>query len=162
MRWFFVILMALAIAVPASAHQQKVAITTIEHNPRSGLLEIVHRVPLHDAEHALRVNGDAAPDIVSDTQSRRAFARYIAQRFFVGAGGKDIALNLLGTEVAGGYLLIYQEGVSPGKGSVLAIQSQILTDIWSRQVNRVNVGAGTSPETLVFEVGDGAKQAELL
>ena len=55
----FVLLIALLLALPSSvatplaAHQQKVALSSIAHNPRTGLLEVVHRVPLHDAEHAL-------------------------------------------------------------------------------------------------------------
>ena len=35
----------LVFAVPAVANQQKVSISTIEHNSRTGLLEVVHRIP---------------------------------------------------------------------------------------------------------------------
>lgn len=153
--------LALMIAAPVAAHQQKVTITSVEHNARTGLIEVVHRVPLHDAEHALRRQGLPAADIIEDGASRRAFARYVSERFSIEAAGEDIAFTLLGSEVEGGYLLIYQEAPSPGAGSQLAVRSAVLTDIWSRQTNRVNVGSGTSPQTLIFRPGDRAKVAVL-
>ncbi|MEM1052660.1 MAG: DUF6702 family protein [Pseudomonadota bacterium] len=160
LRWVAAMLM-LALAIPASAHQQKAAIITVEHNPRSGMIEVVHNIPLHDAEHALRQQGRRNADIVGDVESRRAFARYTAERFSVSANGAELDLTLLGNEISGNSLLIYQEGPSPGPGTELTIQAQVLTDIWLRQVNSVNVGRGTSPETLVFRGGDGAKTAVL-
>ena len=154
-------LIALLLAVPVAAHQQKVTISSVAHTPRTGLLEVVHRVPLHDAEHALKAQGQRAPDIVNDLESRRAFARYVADRFTLIAKGKAIPLKLLGTEIEGGRLLVFQEAASPGEGAKLAIQSRILTDIWARQENRVNLGAGTKVDTLVFKSGDAPKSASL-
>ncbi|MGB3469362.1 MAG: DUF6702 family protein [Erythrobacter sp.] len=147
--------------VPASAHQQKLTISTLSHNPRSGMLEVVHRVPLHDAEHALKTQGIKAPDIIGDLESRRAFARYVEARFTVTRQGETVPLTLLGTEIEGGNLMVYQEAPSPGTGAQLSVSSQILTDVWSRQENRVNIGAGTSVETLIFRAGDRAKSAVL-
>jgi len=160
LRWFAVFLM-LVLAAPGAAHQQKAAITSVEHNPRTGFIEVVHTIPLHDAEHALRHQGKKGADITGDVESRRAFARYVAERFSILVGNKNLALTLLGTEIVGNRLLVYQEGPSPGLGAELTIRSQVLTDIWLRQVNSVNVGRGTSPETLVFGGGDRAKTAVL-
>lgn len=160
LRWIATLLM-FALAMPVVAHQQKAAITTIEHNHRTGMIEVVHTIPLHDAEHALRTKGRKSADIVGDIESRREFARYAAERFSVLIDGRELALTLLGTEVSGGSLLVFQEGPSPGVGAELTVQAQVLTDIWLRQVNSVNVGSGTSPETLVFKGGDRAKAAVL-
>ena len=160
LRWLASLLMV-ALAVPAAAHQQKAAITTVEHNPRTGLIEVVHTIPLHDAEHALRHQGKKSADITGEVESRREFARYAAERFLISAAGEELLLTLLGTEIVGNSLLVYQEGPSPGVGAELTIRSQVLTDIWLRQTNSVNVGRGTSPETLVFRGGDRAKTAVL-
>lgn len=155
------VLLALMLAIPANAHQQKTAITIIEHNERSGRIEVVHRIPLHDAEHALKLRGDPAPDIIEDLESRRAFVRYAAERFSILVEGAQLDLTLIGSEIEGGSLIFYQEGASPGVGAELVVQSQVLTDIWARQVNRVNVGGGTSPQTLVFTGGEPPKAAVL-
>jgi hypothetical protein len=155
---------ALLLAHPAAAHahQQKIAISTVEHNPRSGMLEVVHRIILHDAEHALQALGQDAPDIINDLDSRRAFARYVAERFTLETGGGGpIALTLLGTEIEGRSLLVYQEGKSPGPGAELRVNSQIMTDVWFKQENRVNLGGGTVVETLVFTDGGQAQSGVL-
>lgn len=154
-------LMALLLAIPAAAHQQKAAISIIAHNPRTDMIEVVHRVPTHDAEHALKTRGDKAPDVLRDLESRRAFARYVAERFSLAQDGAPVPLVLLGTEIKGRTLIVYQEAPSPGLGAQLSVNSQILTDIWARQTNRVNIGTGTSVDTLVFQSGDPLKAASL-
>ncbi|MEO0699273.1 MAG: DUF6702 family protein, partial [Pseudomonadota bacterium] len=124
-------------------------------------LEVVHFIPLHDAEHALRTQGVSAPDIVNDVESRRAFARYVAGRFNVEADGEPVELIVLGTDTDGGRLLVYQEAPSPGAGSELVVHAQILTDVWARQENRVNLGTDTSVETLIFKSGDQPQEGLL-
>jgi len=153
--------LALLLAAPLAAHQQKIAISILSHNERTGMLEVVHQVPLHDAEHALRALGVRQADIINDTESRRAFARYVADRFELAAGGAQVRLALLGSEIEGGGLYIYQEAPSPGRGAVLTVRSLILTDIWARQENRVNFGDGTEVETLIFRAGDPARAGVL-
>lgn len=161
MRWLLAVLAALVLALPAAAHQQKTAISILSHNARTGMLEVVHRVPLHDAEHALKRRGIAAPDIIGDIPSRREFVRYVAERFTVTHEGEPVAFTLLGSEIDGGSLVIYQEAPSPGPGARLMVRSLILTDVWARQENRVNIGSGTEVATLVFRAGDPARAATL-
>jgi hypothetical protein len=155
------VLLALLLAAPVLAHQQKFAISTISVNPRTGMLEVAHQVPVHDAEHALRRQGAANADLVASPESRDAFARYVARRFTLEAEGRPVPLALVGSEILGGSLWVYQEAAAPRTGSRLHVNSQILTDIWARQENRVNIGAGTDVETLVFRAGDEARTASL-
>lgn len=152
---------ALLLAAPLAAHQQKLAISILAHNERTGMLEVVHQVPLHDAEHALRALGFRQADIINDTESRRAFARYVAERFELSAEGAEVELALLGSEIDGGSLYVYQEAPSPGRGSAIEVRSLILTDIWARQENRVNLGDGTNVATLLFRAGDPPKVGTL-
>ena len=140
----------------AAAHQQKLAVSTIAVNPRTAKLEVVHQVPVHDAEHALKRQGIAA-DIVASSDSREAFARYVARRFKLEAGGKPVALTYVGSEVSGGSLMVYQEAAKPRAGASLSVNSQILTDVWARQENRVNIGRGTNVRTFVFTVNEPSR-----
>jgi hypothetical protein len=75
--------------------------------------------------------------------------------------GAPIAFTLLGSEIDGGSLVVYEEAPSPGPGARLTVRSLILTDVWTRQENRVNIGSGTEVETLIFRAGDPAKAAVL-
>lgn len=150
-------LLAVALSpMMAAAHQQKLAVSTIAVNPRTAKLEVVHQVPVHDAEHALKRQGIAA-DIVASSDSREAFARYVARRFKLEAGGKPVALTYVGSEVSGGSLMVYQEAAKPRAGASLSVNSQILTDVWARQENRVNIGRGTNVRTFVFTVNEPSR-----
>jgi len=158
------VLLALAVlfaAMPAAAHQQKLAISTVSINPRTDRVEIVHQVPLHDAEHALRHGGVHSPDIVSSPESRQAFADYVTTRFPVRIGDQFAKLTFVGSGVKGGSLWVYQEMPVLEPSQAVSINSQILTEVWARQENRVNLGGGTDVRTLIFRAGDGFKEAEL-
>ena len=124
------------------------------------MLEVVHQVPVHDAEHALKRQGIAA-DIIASDASREAFARYVARRFKLEAVGKPVALSYVGSEIIGGNLMVYQEAAKPRTGATLSVNSQILTDVWARQENRVNIGGGTKVRTFVFTVNTQTQSFQL-
>lgn len=153
-------------AAQVAAHQQKIAISTIAINPRSAMIEIVHQVPVHDAEHALRTGGAKNPDIIGSGQSREAFARYVTRRFMLQVDGTSVEPAYVGSEITGGSLMVYQEtpapsATAPGGATPVKVNSQIFTDIWARQENRVNIGSGTRVTTLIFKSGDPPQSASL-
>ena len=152
----------LAVPAPAAAHQQKIAISTVALNPRTARIEVVHQVPVHDAEHALRIQGSDNPDIIGSDASREAFARYVTRRFLLVVDGTILTPDYVGSEIIGGSLWVYQEVPAPATGgAALRINSQILTDVWARQENRVNIGSGTAVTTFVFRAGDAPQSAPL-
>ncbi|MFM7378453.1 MAG: DUF6702 family protein [Erythrobacter sp.] len=152
----------LAGGAAAWAHQQKIAITTVSMNKRTGMIEIAHQVPVHDAEHALTAQGIKTPDIIGSEKSREAFAAYVTRRFLLEVGGAPVTPAYVGSEIDGRSLWVYQEVPTPKGGSAaLRFNSQILTDVWARQENRVNIGGGTSPETFIFHADTPMREALL-
>lgn len=150
----------------ASAHQQKFTISTVSFNARTGMIEIAHQVPVHDAEHALVVQRTGnpnihTPDIIGSEDSREAFARYVRRRFLLMVNGKIITPDYVGSEITGGSLWIYQETPAPEGEALVRLNSQILTDVWARQENRVNIGGGTAVTTFIFHAGDVPQSAPL-
>ena len=146
----------------AFAHQQKIAITTVSLNMRTGMIEIAHQVPVHDAEHALTAQGIKTPDIIGSERSREAFAAYVTRRFLLEVGGAPVTPAYVGSEIDGGSLWVYQEVPAPAGGTaLLRFNSQILTDVWARQENRVNIGGGTAPETFIFHADTPVRDAVL-
>ena len=148
------------------AHQQKIAITTVSLNKRTGMIEIAHQVPVHDAEHALVVQRTGnpnihTPDIIGSEDSREAFARYVTRRFLLVVNGEIITPDYVGSEISGGSLWVYQETPAPEGETTIRVNSQILTDVWARQENRVNIGGGTRVQTFIFKSGDVAQTAPL-
>ena len=165
-RWLALIavLLAALVAGPAVlAHQQKIAISTIFLNPRTGVIEIAHQVPVHDAEHALRAQGAKNADIIGSSRSREAFARYVTRRFLLQVDGALAEPAYVGSEITGGSLWVYQEVPPPADPAraVLRFNSQILTDVWARQENRVNIGGGTRVQTFIFRAGAVPRDAVL-
>lgn len=163
---FGALALVLAGTGPAAAHQQKFTISTISVNERTGMIEIAHQVPVHDAEHALVVqrtgNADIhTPDIIGSQDSREAFARYVTRRFLLTVNGDIIAPDYVGSEITGGSLWVYQEAPAPEGSIAVRVNSQILTDVWARQENRVNLGGGTDVTTFVFRSGDPAEESAL-
>ena len=99
---------------PALAHQQKAALTEILFNPRTGNIEVAHRFILHDAEHAIRKTLDIGDSLVGSPDTQSAFANYVADRFALATSdGTALPLTLLGAEIEGGYLWVYQETPAP-------------------------------------------------
>ena len=150
----------------AAAHQQKFTISTVSLNERTGMIEIAHQVPVHDAEHALVVQRTGnpnihTPDIIGSEDSREAFARYVTRRFLLVVNGEIITPDYVGSEISGGSLWVYQETPAPEGEALIRLNSQILTDVWARQENRVNIGGGTSVQTFIFKSGDVAQTAPL-
>jgi hypothetical protein len=163
-RWLIVLALVLAPlgAETALAHQQKITISTVSVNPRTGMIEVVHQVPVHDAEHALRLQGADNPDIIGSAASREAFARYATRRFLLMVDGAVVSPDYVGSEIIGGSLWVYQEAPAPPEPEArIRINSQILTDVWARQENRVNIGGGTDVTTYIFTGGDAAQETLL-
>lgn len=152
--WLALTLVPFMGGTAALAHQQKIAISTVAVNPRSGMIEVIHQVPVHDAEHALTAQGVRLPDIVGSAKSREDFARYITARFLLEVNGAPAALAYVGSEISGGSLMVYQEVPAPGGELRVRVNSQILTDVWARQENRVNLGSGTAVTTFIFTAGE--------
>ena len=148
-------------AGPALAHQQKIAITTVAHNPRTRAIEIVHQVPVHDAEHAVRLQGAENPDIIASDATREAFAEYVARRFLIAVDGEITIPGYVGSEIVGGNLWVYQEIPAASPEARLRVNSQILTDVWARQENRVNIGGGTAVTTFIVHAGGVPAEAPL-
>ena len=155
------LLLVAPLATPAAAHQQKTAISTVTINPRTGMMELVHQVPVHDAEHALKVQGAQVADIVGSADSREAFARYVTRRFLLEVDGEAVTPGYVGSEIIGGSLYVYQEAPAPGAGATVRVNSQILTNVWARQENRVNIGRGPEVTTFIFTAGDPAQDSAI-
>ena len=147
----------------AEAHQQRAAFSEVLFNTRTGKIEIAHRFSLHDAEHAVRNELGFTGDIYNTQEVRDAFARYAAERFALASRtNAPLVLMLVGVEVREGYLWVYQEttdahNLRPEQVSELTIRNDMLRDIWSDQLNTVNVIDGPIVRTLTFSGRDGAK-----
>jgi hypothetical protein len=150
------LLAAALTAPPAHAHQLKAAISTALFNPRSGDIEVMHRFYSHDAEHALRTITGRGIDVLDDPADRMRFAVYVHERFeLTGIGAELEPLSLVGAELDGDFLWVYQRTPVPQAGlEGLEARYDAMRDLWPSQVNTLNVERGGRVRTLVFDTDD--------
>ena len=152
-------LVALALAVllapPVAAHRLKEALTTVEVNARTGLVEVIHRFWLHDAEHAIGRLGGLDGDIRRDRDLQQAFARYVAARFLLADAAREpLELELLGVELDGPYVWVYQEMAAEHFAEIAYVAHGALQEIWRDQLNQVNVKRPSGTRSLRLRAGD--------
>ena len=125
---------------PLQAHQMKTAVTKLLFNDRSGQLEIMHRFYLHDAEHAVKHLHGKGADIHQHEATRAAFAAYVAAHFKIKLNGETLNLQLLGSELDGRHIWVYQEISLPkAELQTLSVHHDSLMSIWPSQINVVNL-----------------------
>lgn len=151
--WFFAASLGISLlnVDSASAHQQKMAITTVLFNPRTKNLEIMHRFDLHDAEHAVKEIFDGDADIMLSQKTQSDFAGYVIKRFAIYDMQKaELPLTFVGTELEGQHFWVYQETPAPADLEGMYIQHNALRDIWHKQTNTINVEGMGDIQTLTF------------
>ena len=114
-----------------------------------------------EAQQLIDIRDQNRLRIIGSDQSREAFARYVTRRFLLMVNGEIITPDYVGSEITGGSLWVYQETPAPEGETTIRLNSQIFTDVWARQENRVNIGAGTTVNTFIFHAGDGPVDAPL-
>ncbi|UAA40685.1 hypothetical protein KIH87_02555 [Paraneptunicella aestuarii] len=133
------------------AHQQKAAITKVLFNQHSKNLEVMHRFILHDAEHAVRHIFGKNADIISDKATQETFAKYVTEHFSINAIPQgELPLKLVGHEIEGQFFWVYQETAIPQEVTALSISHKALHDVWTKQVNQVNVEGKGTVKSLIF------------
>jgi Domain of unknown function (DUF6702) len=147
------LLLLLCAAVPAAAHRAPGSVSTIEYNRHTGMLEVVHRLHLHDAEIGVAAALDEPSLSLSKLESRAKVALYVAERFEIRSEGAELGLALVGAEITGDYLFVYQErrGELP---QLIAVRDDILRDAFPAQINQVNISDGERVRTLSFTGDD--------
>jgi len=148
------VLAALLLPLAATAHRAKGSLTTIRHNEASGMIEVVHRIHRHDAELGIGELLGEPRMSVDSTRAQGEIALYAESHFaIINGDGGELAFELVGAEVAGDYVLVYQErkGQLPPR---IAVRDDILRDVYPTQINQVNIEDGAEIHTLIFAGDD--------
>lgn len=137
-------------------------LTTISYNPKTDRTEIVHRLHVHDAETGLAEILQNAQFTLGTLESQARFALYVEQRFAIRdkASGTELPLVLVGAELEGDQVLVFQEtaGALP---FWVAIRNDVLREVYPDQVNKVNVALDAGVRTLIFAGEDEWKDLQL-
>lgn len=157
--------MVMGVAPTARAHRAKAALTLVRLNRAGGVLEVEHTLHAHDAEMALnQIVKMPTPDL-SQLEDRARLALYVEARFALTLpDGPSLALKLLGAELDGEEVRVYQEIALATPPDRLSVRNMILRDVFPVQINQVNFDLYGDParmRSLTFLGGDGEKDVVL-
>jgi hypothetical protein len=152
---FLLVIACLLAAAPAMAHQLKSAVTTVLFNQRTSNIELMHRFYLHDTEHAVGQLFTGKVDIMNNKADQQRFAKYVESHVALQTlKGEPLKLNLVGAQVDGKFLWVYQEAAIPTAIEGIKMSNGALRDLWPSQVNMVNVEGKGKIKTLNFSQDD--------
>ena len=153
----------LCIASLSFADRQPGSLSTIKINPSSVNVEIIHRLHNHDAELGIiAALGDRT--LTLDRLTGQAqLALYVEERFLVAETdgeniGAPLELQLIGAEVDGEFVLVYQE-FTDELPERFALRNDILRDVFPEQINHVNIAVSGEVDSLIFQGDDDWQHA---
>ena len=151
---FFAALVGLVVASTALAHREPESLTTIKWNGASGRTEIVHRLHAHDAELGVGRSLNLPSLSANSLEGRAQIALYVDAHFLIRSNGNPVRLELVGAELSGDHVFVYQEvaGRLPG---TIEVYDDILQASFTKQVNQVIIEDGDAAYRLVFAADDG-------
>lgn len=152
------LLVLVLVATSPSAHRMPGSLSTIKTNSISGATEVIHRLHTHDAELGIIAILKDRSITLEQLVGRAQLALYVEERFLLatvneGSIGAPLELELIGAELDGEFVLVYQEvkGALPRE---IAIRNDILRDVFPDQVNHVNIAVSGEVRSLTFQEDD--------
>ena len=144
-------------AGPVEAHREKTILTTIELNPRSNMLEVIHQIYAHDVEHAFGNIVQSAGGLES-IRARALVSLELSKSFRLwDADGEEIPLKLIGAELESEFFYFYQEAAVPAIPTPMRVEDGILRNYWEDMQNSLNVDYDGTISSLIFSGNDGSK-----
>lgn len=160
-------LSALGLSVgQARAHRLDEALSVLDINSTSPLVDLTHQLYAHDLEHAFGVRSVGMDWFESPIGVARLQA-YSAEMFTIARGaGEVVPFRFLGVEISGDLVFVYADVaraaiMSDGQPVELTVWSGLLHDYSAGQNNLVNLRLDGRTTSLAFAAGDGPRRVTL-
>ena len=140
---------------PAEAHPLHTTMTDLSYDPATHALNVTIRVFADDFSAAVMPGVPRRSEIVvpSDT----AILRYVTGRFGVTGPGGRVPMRWCGLRREGKVLFVCLRGMVPGTLASASLSNGLLTEMFTDQVNVVQISYDGRRRTLLFTPRDGAK-----
>ncbi len=146
---FGLLALGLSVAAPAAAHDAARVETVITLSAPDAL-DVTHTLQLSAAQRLLCKAGVIDKNDMTGLKARAQAAIYASERFEIRADGDPISLEILGAEVLGGHLYIYQTGSIADLPKRWSARNSILRDLSPRFDNIVNVPTADGIRSIQF------------
>ena len=164
-KFLFLVLAFVAVTVsPAFAHDFHTSITDIKYNPRTQALEVSLKVFTDDLEDAVSkfTKSKVVYNSKSVEQQQQLYAYLQSRLSFSVAKAKPLKYKLIGSEAETDAVWMYVE--VPVKASSLAqlyVRNAVLTELFSDQMNIVNLSYKGKTESALLQRGEDEKKFSL-
>jgi len=142
-------LFGLGVATSVAAHDAP-RVETVVKLTANETVDVTHTLQLSAAQRLLYKAGVIDKNDMTGLRARAQAALYASERFELNANGETIPLEILGAEVGGGHLYIYQTGVLHELPESWSARNSILRDLSPRFDNVVNVPTSDGIRSIVF------------
>ena len=142
----------------AAAHNYHMGIADISYNERTGSTEIVHTYTAHDVATLLTRQAGRVVDL-GQPGSEALLRQYAEKQFSIsGRKGERLPLTWIGMRADADSVVIFQEIARTRLAPGWRIHNAVLTDLIATQKNTVNVQAGGTVKTLIFDQASSNQQ----
>lgn len=132
----------------AYAHRAHVSLTRVLANPAVGTWEFVHSIHIHDAVTALAAWLPGEEPNPAGDRARARVALEVERRLrWTGPDGAALMPTMVGAELAGDDLIVYQEMPAPKVSGTYAVDCSLLHDVFADQTNVLQFGVVQPPQT---------------
>ncbi|TPE44648.1 DUF6702 family protein [Pontibacter mangrovi] len=149
---------------PAAAHDYHASIADVRFNPRTQHLELAVKVFMDDLETALsQRNKTKVVYSPTSEQVKKYLSEYLRTNLVLEVEkGKPLKQNLLGSEEDADVVWMYLEvPVNQASLSQLYVKNALLTELFSDQMNIVNINYKGKTESVMMQRGDTQKKLTL-
>lgn len=147
-----------------SLHPIHLAITHVDFNPKSGSLEITHKIFIDDFELALKLYDNEAFQLGTEREVANAdqfIKKYIEKQFQLKVDGKEVYGEYVGRESDLEAIWIYQEVKNVGKAEAIELDNNILLDLYDDQKNILHLKYGAQKQSFLFRKDQTVEKMEI-
>ncbi|MGB3150217.1 MAG: DUF6702 family protein [Maribacter sp.] len=141
------------------AHKFYISVTNVGYSEKDKAIQITTRIFLDDINEVLKERYGIASKLGTKQESdqdRTYLEKYLRTKFIVEVNGKKNDYTLLGKKYDTDMIICYMEvpKIELSKLSVIAIQNEILTDIYDEQQNVVHFKINGKKKSFVLLKSD--------
>jgi len=140
----FTFIISLAISLNVLAHEERVHTTEVIFNDNTNLIEIMHRLSVHDIEHFYALFFNDNIDLLTSIEDTEAIAKFVVDHFSLDFFCSDSICNssnvqYVGSEIDRGYFWVYQEIGIPKDLTRISVSNSLFMELWEGQVNMLSI-----------------------
>lgn len=152
------VVLALALAPVAYAHRYHTSVTRLDYKAEERVFEITVQTFADDVEAALSKRA-GVPNVRLDPQSKTnaLLLQYLRSTFVLKQGEEELELEWIGMELKGHSVWFYMQAKAPAGLSQTTLSNRLLFDVFTDQINIVNVFNSGKKSSLTFKRGDTPK-----